>query len=151
MALANTLQVSVKYSVIVPKLLNRELPSVTRMINSSINSAYKKVPEYLLMTGKRGAGREAGTTPSLSGLSDPSAPSPDIAGRAQEHTQKKILTLETLQTSLHFEVDSSTGKVVVQFIDRESGEVVQQIPQDTSKFFSGNSEKKTGLIIDSEV
>ena len=54
-------------------------------------------------------------------------------------------------TSLRFLVDSSTGSLVVQVVNQETGELLRQIPQETVNRFTDYFGKMIGVIIDKEV
>jgi uncharacterized FlaG/YvyC family protein len=54
-------------------------------------------------------------------------------------------------TSLRFLVDSSTGNLVVQVVNQETGELLRQIPQETVSRFTDYFSKTIGVIIDKEV
>jgi flagellar protein FlaG len=54
-------------------------------------------------------------------------------------------------TSLRFLVDSSTGNLVVQVVNQETGELLRQIPQETVNRFTDYFGKMIGVIIDKEV
>ena len=55
---------------------------------------------------------------------------------------------QTSHTSLRFLVDSSTGNLVVQVINQETGELLRQIPQETVNRFTDYFGKMIGVIID---
>ncbi len=58
---------------------------------------------------------------------------------------------QTSHTSLRFLVDSSTGNLVVQVINQETGELLRQIPQETVNRFTDHFGKMIGMIIDKEI
>lgn len=76
--------------------------------------------------GAREAGANSSASPQLQQHQNKVEKTDDIvnaAERIREHVQ-------SLQRNLNFSVDNSTGQVVVQVMDGESGTVVRQIPSE---------------------
>ena len=59
----------------------------------------------------------------------PPAAKPDL----EKLTQKLNLASETIGRDLRFEVDMTSGRSVIQVLDRETGEIIRQIPPEKAQ------------------
>jgi flagellar protein FlaG len=59
--------------------------------------------------------------------------------------------LKVLSTTLHFEVDASSGETVVKVIDRDNGEVLRQIPSEATMQIARSLDKLIGHLIDHSI
>lgn len=75
---------------------------------------------------------------------------PDTSSKIEDAILKINDIFQTPHTSLHFLVDSSTGGLVVQVVNQETGELLRQIPQETVIRFTDGFGKMIGVIIDKE-
>jgi flagellar protein FlaG len=78
---------------------------------------------------------------------------PEKAGPAQtEHAIREInQALKMLSTSLHFEVDKPSGKTLVKVIDRDSGEVLRQIPSEATVQIARSLDKLVGHLVNQSI
>ncbi|MFZ2448141.1 MAG: flagellar protein FlaG [Syntrophobacteraceae bacterium] len=67
-----------------------------------------------------------------------------------EQTAVRVQTFlnEALNVELNFQVDSHTGQLVVLVLDRASGEVIRQIPQDGLMNLQEKLEELRGILFD---
>ena len=79
----------------------------------------------------RGTGSAAaGNASEAEGGSDlPSPAKPDL----EKLAAKLNLVSETIGRDLRFEVDMASGRSVIQVLDRETGEIIRQIPPEDAK------------------
>ncbi len=74
--------------------------------------------------------RAAETAADTTGSSLPPPPAkPDL----ERLTQKLNLASETIGRDLRFEVDMKSGRSVIQVLDRETGEIIRQIPPEKAQ------------------
>ena len=59
--------------------------------------------------------------------------------------------LETLATSLKFEVDDESGQTLVKVIDQDSGEVLRQIPSEATVRIARSLAKMIGHLVDHSI
>ena len=76
---------------------------------------------------------------------------PSTSAKIEDAILKINDIFQISHTSLRFLVDSSTGGLVVQVINQETGELLRQIPQETVNRFTDYFGKMIGVIIDKEV
>lgn len=60
------------------------------------------------------------------------------------------MVFQVTETSLRFFVDDSSGSIVVQIINQETGEVLREIPQEKVEQLTEYFGKMIGLLIDKE-
>jgi flagellar protein FlaG len=58
---------------------------------------------------------------------------------------------QVFNTSLTFSVDDATGKSVIEVIDKESEEVIRQIPPKQMLKLVGNMRNVMGMLLDIEI
>ncbi len=75
----------------------------------------------------------------------PAQPSSSDIKAAMEQLQKAVKS--TSSPNLSFSVDSSTGKNVVRVTDRESGELIRQIPSEELLEIARSIDKMQGLLL----
>lgn len=88
----------------------------------------------------------------------PEPASPTVAAQQEtpvEELQKMAEKLnaklaETTQTQVRFRVDSQSGGVIVQVVDKESDEVVRQIPREEMIAFRQRMAEMRGILFDTE-
>ena len=76
---------------------------------------------------------------------------PNTSAKIEDAILKINDIFQISHTSLRFLVDSSTGSLVVQVVNQETGELLRQIPQETVNRFTDYFGKMIGVIIDKEV
>ncbi len=59
--------------------------------------------------------------------------------------------LKLLSTSLHFEIDEQSGKTLVKVVDRDSGEVLRQIPSEATLQIARSLDKLAGHLVNQSV
>ena len=74
---------------------------------------------------------QTGTVASESGKELPAAEKPDLEGLAR---QLNIVS-QSIGRDLRFEVDMESGRSVIQVLDRETGEIIRQIPPENAKTY----------------
>ena len=72
---------------------------------------------------------DAATAAAQAGSSLPPPAKPDL----ERLTQKLNLASETIGRDLRFEVDMASGRSVIQVLDRETGEIIRQIPPEKAQ------------------
>ena len=68
----------------------------------------------------------------------------DLARRVGE-------VVSSLNRSVHFEIDDSSGQVVTQVVNRETREVIRQIPPEEMLSLSRRLREFVGLLLDIEI
>lgn len=66
---------------------------------------------------------------------------------AREMVRSISLSLETIASGLQFQVDEDSGEVIVKMIDKQSGEVLKQIPTEDALKIAKSLSNLTGLIL----
>jgi flagellar protein FlaG len=66
---------------------------------------------------------------------------------AKEIINSISASLETISSGLRFQVDEDSGKVVVKMVDRQSGEVLKQIPSEDALRIAQSLSKLTGVLL----
>ena len=59
--------------------------------------------------------------------------------------------LQLIQTRLDIRIDQDAGHLVIRVFDRESGEVVRQVPADEILSFYRSIRRMTGVVVDRHV
>lgn len=78
------------------------------------------------------------------------SPKPAVAERSQlEQVIKefKQLVKPVVSNSLDFSVDDSTGKAIVRITDRETGELIRQIPSEEMMEIARSLDKMQGMLL----
>lgn len=80
----------------------------------------------------------------------PAAPQVEI--RRMESVTKQIDTfLRSMNKSLQFRVDDSTGRMIVSICDSETGEVIRQVPGEEALRIAQNLQSRLSGMLDEEV
>ena len=76
-----------------------------------------------------------------------SVPLPEPKGPDMEELARKLnLSTQTIGRDLRFEVNMESGQSVIQVLDRDTGEVIRQIPPEkTDIYMSGNGDLQLRL------
>ena len=102
-------------------------------------------------------------THSLSGIRKPQPVSQPDEGESKEQallkTQKAAKVIadkmnqvaSVFNTSLAFSVDESTGKTIIKVMDKETEEVIRQIPPDEMLRMIGKMRYVMGMLLDVEI
>lgn len=72
--------------------------------------------------------------------------SPDLAGELDLREE-----LQLIQTRVDIRIDQDAGHLVIRVFDRESGEVVRQVPADEILSFYRSIRRMTGVVVDRHV
>lgn len=56
--------------------------------------------------------------------------------------------LKVLSTSLHFEFDQESGRTIVKVVDRDSGELLRQLPSEATLQIARSLDKLVGQLVD---
>lgn len=99
--------------------------------------------------------RAAAARPASAGAAPDGAPqvaAGDGATGAATQTDQAIEQINTklkvLGTSLHFEVDKDSGLTIVSVVDRDTNEVLRQIPTEETVQIARNLDKVIGHLLD---
>jgi flagellar protein FlaG len=69
-----------------------------------------------------------------------------------EHAVREINeALKVLSTSLHFEIDERSGKTLVKVVDRDSGELLRQIPSEATLQIARSLDKLVGHLVNQSI
>ena len=68
--------------------------------------------------------------------------------KLEEIVEKFQKEFVNISTNLQFSLDESTGKTVIKVVDKESGEVIRQIPPEDALRLSSRMEELKGLLYD---
>lgn len=66
-------------------------------------------------------------------------------------TERLNKVVDALDVAVRFEIHDETGRIVVKVVDRETGDVVRQIPPEQMLKISAEMEKLVGLLVDERV
>lgn len=84
------------------------------------------------------------------GNSDTAA-APVGSTQTQEAVKAINEVMQVLSTSLQFKVDHDSGRTVVKVVDTDSGEVLRQIPSETTLQIARSLDKLTGHLVNQSV
>lgn len=90
--------------------------------------------------------------PAVTAQSPSSQPQQPVADRAQveEAVAKVKRQVQQVSNNLDFAVDDSTGKVLVRITDRETGELIRQIPSEELLDIARSLDRLQGLLLRQE-
>lgn len=74
----------------------------------------------------------------------------DLQQKLQEAAQRANSYFEVTDTGLRFEVGKRTGRIIVTVVDRETDEVIRQIPTEEMVRISERMNELRGLLFDAE-
>lgn len=74
----------------------------------------------------------------------------EVQQQLQEAAQRANSYLEVTDTGLRFEVGKRTGRIIVTVVDRETDEVIRQIPTEEMVRISERMNELRGLLFDAE-
>lgn len=79
----------------------------------------------------------------------PDEPAAEPVGPVQTHAAVREINhaLKVLSTSLHFEIDQDSRETVVKVVDRDSGEVLRQIPSEATLQIARSLDRMAGHLI----
>ncbi len=80
----------------------------------------------------------------------------NVGARFLEVEEKQLNTavsdindyVQTLQRSLQFSVDKATGRTIITVVDKETDEVIRQIPPETTLRIAKSLQSTVGLIVE---
>ncbi len=90
-----------------------------------------------------------------SGKVSPQQPDSEAAAMPQKTKNEVLAFAQTLSTHLRFEVDDSTGSSIITVMDRETDEIIRQVPLEAiaavSRFITNyTTDPVVGLLMDHE-
>ncbi len=77
----------------------------------------------------------------------PKAAAPERPQLEQVVKEFKQLVKPVVSNSLDFSIDDSTGKAIVRITDRETGELIRQIPSEEMMEIARSLDKMQGLLL----
>ena len=78
-------------------------------------------------------------------------PIPQVDAQALEHAVNDIArNVRNMQRSLQFSVDESSGRTIITVIDKETNEVIRQIPPEEILAIAQHIEDASGLFLNDE-
>jgi flagellar protein FlaG len=115
-----------------------------------ISSTQKSLP----LTDTQGVGRVSAVAV-VAKQEVPAAPAKKAASEAsKEQVEGAVATIQdfvqTVQRSLNFAVDDSSGQVVVKVTDADSGDVIRQIPTEEALHLAENLNEVRSLLFKAE-
>lgn len=83
-------------------------------------------------------------------LEDRENHSKDRDDKAQSHIAEEVQSYlsEALNVQLQFQVDSKSGQTIIQVLDKETGEVIRQIPPENLSEVRDKLEELRGILFD---
>lgn len=125
------------------------------MSNGSVTAVGQAVPARPAAVSSQAAAQPPASLPQLA--TQPAEPSgtaqmvgPD-AQSVREAVDRINAFLKSAQRDLNIEIDKDTGIVVVKVVDRESGEVIRQIPPEETLAIAKNLDTAQGVLFRSRV
>ncbi|MFZ5594239.1 MAG: flagellar protein FlaG [Pseudomonadota bacterium] len=58
--------------------------------------------------------------------------------------------IQSYRRDLHFSVDDDSGRIVVKVIDRETNEIIRQIPSEEAMALANRMEKSNGILLQAQ-
>ena len=81
-----------------------------------------------------------------------SVPQPERSGPDMERLANALnLASQSIGRDLRFEVDMESGRSVIQVLDRDTGEVIRQIPPDKANLYSASNGAVQIRLLDARV
>ena len=111
--------------------LQDEVLALIRSRSAAVGEAIRKVPVQIIGLGKPA---DAATA---------AAPA-QVEAAVQEINQ----ALKVLSTSLHFEFDQASGRTIVKVVDRDSGELLRQLPSEATLQIARSLDRLVGQLVD---
>ena len=107
-------------------------------------------------TGTYAALRVPADAQGASGKAEPTAgkPLPQVEQERpdmQQLARKLNIASKSIGRDLRFEVDMKTGRSVIQVLDRDTGEIIRQIPPENAKVFVSDSGNLALRLFDERV
>lgn len=103
-----------------------------------------------LIRSRSVAAQPGGKTPSQPAVQEKAA-EPVGPVQTERAVQEINQALKTLSTSLHFEIDEPSGRTLVKVIDRDSGEVLRQIPSEATLQIARSLDKLVGHLVNQAI
>ena len=99
------------------------------MSSKDVTAVSSATGKFQALQSVNSAENAAGEARSTDGKGVPRAAMPDL----EKLTAKLNLASETIGRDLRFEIDVTSGSSVIQVLDRDTGEVIRQIPPDKAE------------------
>ena len=90
---------------------------------------------------------QAGNAETESGKNLPQPEKPDLEGLARQMN----IASQTIGRDLRFRVDMESGRSVIQVLDRETGEIIRQIPPENAKTYVSDLGEVALRLYDNQV
>lgn len=58
--------------------------------------------------------------------------------------------IQSYRRDLHFSVDDDSGRIVVKVVDRETNEIIRQIPSEEAMALASRMEKSNGILLQAQ-
>ena len=97
--------------------------------------------------GNAGGAPVPAAPPEVQLQAPPKQPAPDRAQLEQAVKEIKQLVKPMVSNSLDFSIDDSTGKAIVRITDRETGEMIRQIPSQEMLEIARSLDKMQGMLL----
>lgn len=109
----------------------------------------KDSPWTQLLAGRAaGAGAGAGVNPAASAAASEGAVDEATPVQVERAVHEVNAALVLREVGLQFEVDKDTDKLIVKVVDRASGEVIRQIPNEEVVRIARLMSEGNGLLVD---
>jgi len=101
------------------------------MSNQDVRTISAATGSYPALQLPADAEDKGGKAPAMVGKEVPVREQPDM----EKLAQKLNLAAQTIGRDLRFQVDLENGRSVIQVLDRETGEIIRQIPPENAKTY----------------
>ena len=118
---------------------NQDLKSV-----SSLTGTFRQLP---VQSASKTSETGKSATDAGSNVPDERKSSPDV----EELARKLNVASQSIGRDLRFEVNMDSGRSVIQVLDRETGEVIRQIPPEKASLYHSNSGAVALRLYDKQV
>jgi flagellar protein FlaG len=82
------------------------------------------------------------------GQSSPAPKKSAVEGRSAESPLKDLAIVGLRNVNLNFSVNQSSGQIVISVVDKDTGEVIREIPPEVLQDLATRFQKSVGLVFD---
>jgi len=94
---------------------------------------------------------EATSSQAMDPQREPAAPVPPVDQKLLEKAVKDLSQgVQNLQRSLQFSIDESSGRTVIKVVDKDTQEVIRQIPEEQVLELAARIDKNAGVLVKDE-
>ena len=94
---------------------------------------------------------EATSTQAMDPQREPVGPVPPVDPKMLEKAVKDLSQgVQNLQRSLQFSIDESSGRTVIKVVDKDTKEVIRQIPEEQVLELAARLDKNAGVLVKDE-